>query len=79
MNIIAKAGTNDFAGTLFEFFRNEALDARDYFNNSGPIQPLKLNQFGGNLAGPIVKNKLFFFVNYEGIAPTCRKLIQPLL
>jgi hypothetical protein len=66
MNIITKAGTNDFHGTLFEFFRNEALDARDYFNNSGPIQPLKLNQFGGNLAGPIVKNKLFFFVNYEG-------------
>lgn len=66
MNIVTKGGTNDLHGTLFEFFRNDALDARDYFNQSGRIQPLKLNQFGGNLGGPIVKNKLFFFVNYEG-------------
>jgi len=67
MNIITKGGTNDFHGEAFEFFRNNALDARDYFNKVGQTQgPLKLNQFGGNLGGPIVKNKLFFFVNYEG-------------
>lgn len=65
MNIITKAGTNAYHGTLFEFLRNDALDARDYFE-TGPKEPLKLNQFGGNLAGPIVKKKLFFFVNYEG-------------
>lgn len=65
MNIITKGGTNQFHGTLFEFLRNDALDAHDYFNN-GPKEPLKLNQFGGNLAGPIMKDKLFFFVNYEG-------------
>jgi hypothetical protein len=65
MNIITKSGTNNFHGTLFEFFRNEALDAKDYFNQ-GKKSPLRLNQFGGNLGGPIIKNKLFFFMNYEG-------------
>jgi hypothetical protein len=65
MNIITKAGTNDYHGTLFEFLRNDAFDAKDYFT-TGKVDTLRLNQFGGNLAGPIVKNKLFFFVNYEG-------------
>ena len=65
MNIITKSGTNGLHGTLFEFFRNDALDAHDYFQTTK--QPLRLNQFGGNLAGPIVRNKLFFFVNYEGV------------
>jgi hypothetical protein len=65
MNIITKAGTNDFHGTVFEFLRNEDLDARDYFT-TGRKAPLKLNQFGGNIAGPIFKKKLFFFTNYEG-------------
>jgi len=65
MNIITKSGTNELHGTAFEFLRNEALDARDYFEH-GAKQPLRLNQFGGNLAGPIIKNKLFFFINYEG-------------
>src|SRR5580658_3483877 len=64
MNIITKSGTNAFHGELFEFFRNDALDAKDYFA-MGPA-PLRLNQFGGNLAGPIIKGKVFFFVNYEG-------------
>jgi carboxypeptidase family protein len=66
MNIITKSGTNAFHGTLFEFLRNDALDARDYFEPQGQKSPLRLNQFGGNLQGPIIKNKLFFFVNYEG-------------
>jgi hypothetical protein len=64
MNLITKSGTNSYHGELFEFFRNDALDAKDYFA-TGPA-PLRLNQFGGNLGGPIVKGKLFFFVNYEG-------------
>jgi hypothetical protein len=69
MNIITKAGTNAYHGTLFEFFRNDALDANDYFENSPtvPKQPLRLNQFGGNFSGPLVRNKLFFFANYEGV------------
>ncbi|HTX42521.1 MAG TPA: TonB-dependent receptor [Acidobacteriaceae bacterium] len=65
MNIITKGGTNAFHGTWYDYFRNDALDARDYFDN-GANEPLKLNQFGGNLAGPVLRNKLFFFVNYEG-------------
>jgi hypothetical protein len=65
MNVITKSGGNSYHGTLFEFLRNDALDARDYFQTGGN-QPLKLNQFGGNFSGPIVKNKLFFFINYEG-------------
>ncbi len=69
MNIITKPGTNMYHGELFEFFRNDALDAKDYFENTltNPTQPLRLNQFGGNLGGPIIKDKLFFFVNYEGV------------
>jgi hypothetical protein len=64
MNIITKSGENTLHGSLFEYFRNDALDALDYFETSK--QPLRLNQFGGNLGGPIIRNKVFFFVNYEG-------------
>jgi hypothetical protein len=69
MNIITKPGTNSYHGELFEFFRNDALDAEDYFTNTltSPKVPLRMNQFGGNIGGPIIKNKLFFFANYEGI------------
>ncbi len=69
MNIITKSGTNAYHGELYEFFRNDALDARDFFQNtlSNPKAPLRLNDFGGNFAGPIIRNKLFFFGNYEGI------------
>ena len=69
MNIITKGGTNQLHGEVFEFFRNDALDALDYFANSltQPKVPLRMNQFGGNVGGPIAKNKLFFFANYEGL------------
>jgi hypothetical protein len=69
MNIITKPGGNQYHGTLFEFFRNDALDANDFFANAltNPKVPLRMNQFGGNLGGPIIKDKLFFFANYEGI------------
>ncbi len=72
MNIITKAGNNEIHGGLFEFFRNDALDAKDFFQNGTTAlqAPLRMNQFGGNLSGPIVKNKLFFFVNYEGVRQT---------
>ena len=65
INIITKSGGNDFHGTLFEFFRNDGLDAKNYFETIPTA--LHLNQFGGNLGGPIVRNKLFFFMNYEGV------------
>ena len=66
MNVITKGGTNFLHGTLYDYFRNDALDAHDYFE-TGDKQPLRLNQFGGNLSGPLIRNKVFFFVNYEGI------------
>lgn len=68
VNIITKSGTNQFHGTLFEFFRNDKLDANSFFSNlNGLSKPaLRWNQFGGNLGGPIKHDKLFFFFNYEG-------------
>ena len=67
INIVTKSGTNSFHGSGFDFFRNNALDARNYFNNKGQQQnPFHNNQFGGALGGPIVKDKTFFFVDYEG-------------
>lgn len=67
VNLVTKSGTNDLHGSVYEFFRNDALDARNYFNDSQfPKSSLHLNQFGGTLGGPIVKNKTFFFLNYEG-------------
>jgi outer membrane receptor protein involved in Fe transport len=63
-NIITRSGTNQFHGALWEFLRNDAMDASDYFSRS--VQPLKQNQFGGTFGGPIVKDKTFFFGYYEG-------------
>jgi Carboxypeptidase regulatory-like domain len=68
VNIVTKSGTNDFHGTGFEFFRNNALDARNFFNQVGsPQNPFHNNQFGGALGGPIKRDKTFFFVDYEGM------------
>ena len=68
VNIATRSGGNEFHGELFEFFRNDALDARNFFEqtSSNPA-PFKRNQFGGSLGGPIIKNKTFFFVSYEGL------------
>jgi hypothetical protein len=68
MNVVTKSGTNQFHGDFFEFLRNERFDARNYFNPApGFKAPLRLNQFGGTLGGPIKHDKLFFFMNYEGV------------
>ena len=67
VNIVTKSGTNAFHGDLFEYFRNDALDARNYFDpTSSPKAPFHNNQFGGSLGGPIVKDKTFFYLDYEG-------------
>jgi outer membrane receptor protein involved in Fe transport len=63
-NIITRSGTNSFHGALWEFLRNDAMDASDYFAQA--VQPLKQNQFGGTFGGPIAKDKTFFFGYYEG-------------
>jgi hypothetical protein len=65
MNAVIKSGTNQFHGDVFEFFRNEKLDANNFFDIFGRV-PYKQNQFGFTLGGPIVKNKTFFFGDYEG-------------
>ena len=67
INPITKSGGNDFHGSVFEFFRNEALDSEDYFAGK---QKFRLNQFGGNVSGRIIRDKLFFFTNYEGVRQT---------
>src|SRR2546430_3007722 len=67
VNIVTKSGTNTLHGSLIEYFRNNALDARNYFNPSDqPKAQFHNNQFGGSLGGPIVKDKTFFYLNYEG-------------
>jgi outer membrane receptor protein involved in Fe transport len=68
INVITKSGTNDFHGTAFEFFRDKALNANQWENNrrGAPKRAYHFNQFGGNLGGPVVKNKVFFFFNYDG-------------
>jgi outer membrane receptor protein involved in Fe transport len=63
---VTKSGTNELHGSLYEFFRNSALDSRGFFDAGSP-PPFRRNQYGASLGGPIVKNKVFFFANYEGI------------
>lgn len=67
VNIVTKSGTNSWHGTAAEYFRNDALDARNFFNlDTQPKAPFHNNQFGASLGGPIVRNKTFFFADYEG-------------
>jgi hypothetical protein len=63
--IVTQSGSNVVHGSLFEFLRNSALDARNFFDQ-GSVPPFRRNQFGGAIGGPIRKNKLFLFSNYEG-------------
>ena len=68
INVITKSGTNEFHGTAFEFFRDKALNANSWENNRAgrAKRAYHFNQFGGNLGGPIAKNRAFFFFNYDG-------------
>jgi outer membrane receptor protein involved in Fe transport len=67
INIVTKSGANSIHGTAAEYFRNDALDARNYFNiSSQPKAKFHNNQFGASVGGPIIKNKTFFYVDYEG-------------
>ncbi|HET9741236.1 MAG TPA: carboxypeptidase regulatory-like domain-containing protein [Terriglobales bacterium] len=68
VNIATRSGTNQFHGEAFDFLRNNDLDARNYFNQTGsPMNAFKRNDFGGDLGGPIWKDKAFFFGSYEGL------------
>ena len=66
INAITRSGSNSIHGSAYEFFRNDALDARNFFDGAKK-PPLRRNQFGGSLGGPIIKNKTFFFADYERI------------
>ncbi|MBZ5537871.1 MAG: carboxypeptidase-like regulatory domain-containing protein [Acidobacteriia bacterium] len=88
VDIVTKSGTNNFHGTLFEFYRDKALNANDFFSNLAgqPKAALHQNQFGGTIGGPIRRDKLFFFASYQGtrqkngVAATCSSslLLPPL-
>ncbi len=74
IDVITKAGTNQLHGSLYEFLRNNALDARNFFSGPGPTPALRRNDFGGTIGGPITipkvyngKNRTFFFFDYEGV------------
>src|SRR5438309_3263506 len=66
VSIVTSSGTNQVHGTLFEYLRNSALDARNFFDHTIGAPPFKRNQFGGALGGPLKKDKMFLFGNYEG-------------
>ena len=75
VSIVTKSGSNQLHGTAFEYLRNSVLDAADFFTNknNAPKNPLHRNQYGATLGGPILKDKMFFFLSYEGfrqVAPT---------
>jgi hypothetical protein len=68
VNIATRSGSNAFHGEVFEFFRNDRLDARNFFEfTTKRPAPYRRNQFGGNLGGPLLKNRTFFFFSYEGL------------
>lgn len=67
INAITKSGTNQIHGSGYEFIRNSAVDAKNYFDPSGPIAPFRRNQFGASVGLPIQKDKMFFFADYEGL------------
>jgi hypothetical protein len=82
-NVQLKSGTNAFHGDVFDFFRNTAMDARNYFRTVGLAkQVLKQNQFGATLGGPIMKDRTFFFISYEGLrsieqSPSLSNVLTP--
>jgi hypothetical protein len=67
VTITTKSGSNAWHGNLFEYVRNDFFDARNYFDHGVKQAPLRLNQFGGSIGGPILKNKLFFFASQENL------------
>jgi hypothetical protein len=68
INMVLRSGTNNFHGSVYEFLRNDKLDSNNWFSNAsgGKLPPLRRNQFGGTIGGPIKKDKTFFFFDYDG-------------
>ena len=67
VNVTTRSGSNQYHGAVFEFLRNEATDALNYFAGGQPKTPFRRNQYGGAVGGPILKDKLFFFADYQGL------------
>src|SRR6202795_749942 len=69
VNAVTRSGTNTFHGSVYEFLRNSALDAKNFFEQDPtlPKAAFRRNQFGGTIGGPIIRNRTFFFADYEGI------------
>lgn len=78
INVVTKSGTNDFHGSVFEFFRDKSLNANSWANKiaNRDRSPFRVNQFGASVGGPIVKDKAFFFVSYDGQRNTIPNLID---
>ncbi len=75
---VSRSGSNDYHGALYEYLRNDDLDAKNYFDSpTESIPPLRRNQFGGVLSGPIVRDDLFFLFNYEGIRERRGRTVRP--
>ena len=84
IDLVTKSGTNDWHGSVFGYLRNSVFDARNFndfdLNGNPAIPPFRFGQYGMSLGGPVVKNKLFFFLNYEGLrqyAATTNQLLVP--
>lgn len=79
INAVTKSGTNQFHGSAFEFFRDKGMNANTFTNNRAGIrkQPYHFNQYGGSVGGPMIKDKLFFFGNYDGQRNTQTQAIVP--
>jgi hypothetical protein len=75
INIASKSGTNSFHGSFYEYLRNSYFDAKPYFTGASQLTPFRMNNFGASLGGPIIRNKFFFFINYEGVR---QSYLQPL-
>ena len=76
VNLTTKSGTNAFRGNVFEFFRSEHLNARNYFQQGNPVKPdYRRNQYGGMFGGPLAKDRAFFFVDYQGQRQTIGRTV----
>ncbi len=76
VNLTTRTGTNEIHGTAFEFFRNEALNARNFFASTIPVKPkFRRNQFGGVIGGPVRRDRTFFFADYQGQRQTIGRTV----
>jgi len=75
---VSASGVNQFHGALYEYFRNSSLDTKNFFDSpNDPIPPLRRNQFGGVVSGPVAKNRVWFLANYEGLRQRLGRTLRP--